>query len=117
MAVSAVLLIKDSLKEDIIRTEEYIYKVSVSQKNSNESFFNGKTLNTEKFIAAHKNLSIGETIILTNLKNSRSVIVRVSARLNYENKSDLVITSAVAEELDIKDSITELKVNTFNLRN
>lgn len=117
MTVSAGLLIKNSLKEDIIRKEESISRVSWINEDSDENFFNGEKLNSDQFVATHKSLLIGETIILTNPKNFRSVIVKVSARLDSENESDLVITSVVAEELDIKNSITELKVLTFNLRN
>jgi rare lipoprotein A len=55
----------------------------------------GEIYSSKKFTAAHNSLPFGTRIRVTNMRNKRSVIVKVNDRLHYKNKR-LVDLSAVA---------------------
>ena len=57
---------------------------------------NGDVFSQKKFTCAHNNVPLGTWIRVTNLKNNRSVIVRVIDRLHRRNKRliDLSRTAA-----------------------
>jgi rare lipoprotein A len=85
--------------------------------------FHGKsTANGEKFdqaalTAAHKSLPFGTILKITNLKNNKSVVIRINDRGPYVDGRDLDLSKATAKALGIlhkgvvKVKVHELKID------
>ncbi len=70
-------------------------------------FHGKKTASGQKFdmyamTAAHKTLPLLSYAKVTNLKNHRSVIVRINDRGSFHGKRDMDLSYAAAKELDIR---------------
>jgi rare lipoprotein A len=63
---------------------------------------NGERFNMYAMTAAHKTLPLSSYAQVTNLKNHRSVIVRINDRGPYHGKRALDLSYAAAKELGIK---------------
>ncbi|MDE1161831.1 MAG: septal ring lytic transglycosylase RlpA family protein [Acidobacteriaceae bacterium] len=60
---------------------------------------NGDTFNENELTAAHRTLPLGSWIRVTNLKNKRSTMVRVTDRGPWVNNAVLDLSHAAAEKL------------------
>jgi rare lipoprotein A len=63
---------------------------------------NGERFNMYAMTAAHKTLPLSSYAEVTNLKNHRSVIVRINDRVPYHGKRALDLSYAAAKQLGIK---------------
>ena len=63
---------------------------------------NGERFNMYAMTAAHKSLPLSSYVEVTNLKNHRSIIVRINDRGPYHGKRALDLSYAAAKELGIK---------------
>jgi len=76
---------------------------------------NGELFSQKKLTAAHNSLPLGSVIKVTNLKNQKSVIVRVNDRMHRYNPRLLDLSAAAASELGIKgDSLIRVKVEVIS---
>ena len=74
----------------------------------------GELYDEEKMTAAHNRLPMGTRIKVTNLRNMRSIIVRVNDRLNHRNKRLVDLSRAAASKLGyIGRGITRVKVEVL----
>jgi rare lipoprotein A len=72
---------------------------------------NGELFSQKKLTAAHNSLPLGTWVKVTNLKNDKTVIVRINDRLHRYNPRLLDLSLAAATELGIKgDSLIRVKV-------
>jgi rare lipoprotein A len=72
---------------------------------------NGEIFNMEEMTAAHKNLPFGTKLKVTNLKNGRSVWVRINDRLPQTSKRIIDLSRGAAMELEmIRDGIVPIKL-------
>ncbi|HEY8038100.1 MAG TPA: septal ring lytic transglycosylase RlpA family protein [Methylobacter sp.] len=62
----------------------------------------GQTYNMYAMTAAHKSLPLLSYAKVTNLKNHRSVIVRINDRGSFHGKRDMDLSYAAAKELGIQ---------------
>ncbi len=70
---------------------------------------NGEVFDSTDLTAAHKTLPFGTLLRLKNLKNGRSVTVRISDRGPFIGGRDLDVSRQAAWELDmIHDGVAEL---------
>jgi rare lipoprotein A len=60
---------------------------------------NGETFSPHKLTAAHRTLPFGTMVRVTNLRNSRSVIVRINDRGPFTKGRIIDVTPAAAAEL------------------
>ena len=60
---------------------------------------NGEIFSQEKLTAAHKSLPLGTIVKVTNLKNRKSVVVKINDRLPPKSKRTIDLTKAAAREL------------------
>lgn len=60
---------------------------------------NGEIFSQDKLTCAHNTLPFGTKVRVTNLKNGRSVIVRVNDRLHHRNPRLVDLTTRAAKEL------------------
>jgi rare lipoprotein A len=72
---------------------------------------NGELYDKDKMTCAHNSLPLGTWIKVTNLRNNRSVIVRITDRLHYKNKRLVDLSRAAAAKLGyLKRGLTRVKV-------
>jgi len=60
---------------------------------------NGEIFSQDKLTCAHNTLPFGTKIKVTNLKNGKSLIVRVNDRLHHRNPRLVDLTTRAAKEL------------------
>lgn len=107
-----------SLKaQDTTKTKKKVSRVQYGTASFYNNKFNGrKTANGEifsqkKMTAAHNTLPLGTYIRVTNLRNKKSVIVKVNDRLHARNKRLIDLTRAAAQQLGfIKSGLTRVKI-------
>ena len=74
----------------------------------------GELYDQDKMTAAHNRLPLGTRIKVTNLRNKRSVIVRVNDRLHHRNKRLVDLSRAAAAKLGyVGRGITRVKVEVL----
>lgn len=77
---------------------------------------NGEIYDQMAFTAAHKSLSFGTLLKVTNQRNGRSVIVRINDRGPYIEGRDLDLSKGAAIELGIlKKGVARLKIQEVSL--
>lgn len=74
----------------------------------------GELYDQDKLSAAHNRLPMGTKIKVTNLRNKRTVIVKVNDRLHHRNKRLVDLSRAAASKLGfIGRGITRVKVEVL----
>lgn len=74
----------------------------------------GELFNQKKLTAAHNTLPLGTYIRVTNLKNRKSVVVKVNDRLHHRNKRLVDLSYAAAQKLGyVKSGLTRVKVEVL----
>lgn len=83
--------------------------------------FNGrKTSSGEKFssdslTAAHKKLKFGTYVLVRNLKNDSTVIVKINDRLPQKSKRSLDLTLRAAKQLNfVKSGLTKVEITVLD---
>lgn len=61
----------------------------------------GETYNKRSMTAAHRSLPFGTRVRVTNLRNGRSVVVRINNRGPYSKGRVIDLSEAAAEKLDM----------------
>ena len=64
----------------------------------------GETYNKRSMTAAHRKLPFGTRVRVTNLKNGRTVVVRINNRGPYIKGRIIDLSEAAAEKLDMIDA-------------
>lgn len=71
----------------------------------------GQKLKDHELTAAHKTLKFGTEVKITNLKNNKSTIVKITDRGPYVKGRVIDVTLAAAKKLDIiKSGVAKVKV-------
>ena len=83
--------------------------------------FNGrKTSSGEKFssdslTAAHKKLKFGTYVLVRNLKNDSTVIVKINDRLPQKSKRNIDLTLRAAKQLNfVKSGLTKVEITVLD---
>ena len=63
----------------------------------------GETFSPSKLTAAHRTLPFGTMVRVTNLRNGRTVVVRINDRGPYTKGRIIDVTAAAAAELKFSD--------------
>lgn len=76
----------------------------------------GESYDKNALTAAHNKLPLGSTLRVTNLKNNRSVIVKVNDRLEKSNKRLIDLSKKAAKELGfIQAGLTKVKIEILSI--
>ena len=76
---------------------------------------NGETFNKNKLTAAHRTLPFNTMVKVTNLKNNKSVIVRVNDRGPFKAGRIIDLSEKAADKIDAKkQGISYVKVQILN---
>jgi rare lipoprotein A (peptidoglycan hydrolase) len=62
---------------------------------------NGERFDTHKFTAAHRTLPFGTRVKVTNIRNGRSVVVRINDRGPYKHDRLIDVSYVAAKEIGI----------------
>jgi rare lipoprotein A len=85
-----------------------------SNKFNGRKTANGEVFSQQKFTAAHNSLPLGTYVRVTNLRNKRTVVVKINDRLNARNKRLIDLTKAAAQKLGfIKSGLVRVKVEVL----
>lgn len=85
-----------------------------SNKFNGRKTSNGEIFNQQKLTGAHNSLSIGTYVRVTNLKNGKSVVVKINDRLHHRNKRIIDLTRAAAQKLGfVKSGLTRVKLEVL----
>lgn len=77
---------------------------------------NGERYDQMAYTVAHKSMKFGTLLKITNLKNGRSLVVRVNDRGPYIEGRELDLSKAAAHELGlIKKGVARVKVEKINI--
>lgn len=132
LVVSEDKITKPVATEDVVSVEEetitadrtlveFVDKGSMKASWYGPGFHGQKTANGEvydqmSFTAAHKSLKFGTLLKITNLKNDKSVVVRINDRGPYIQGRDLDLSKAAALELGmVKRGVAKIKVEEIKI--
>jgi len=77
----------------------------------------GEKFSQKKLTAAHKSLPLGTWIRVTNLRNKKTVIVRVNDRLHHRNTRLVDLSREAAKRLGyISNGLAKVKVEVLGLK-
>lgn len=85
-----------------------------SNKFEGKQTANGEIFSQNKLTAACNVLPFGTWIKVTNLKNGRSVVVKVNDRLQYKMKRVVDLSKLAAKQIGHKDGLTRVKVEVLD---
>ena len=72
---------------------------------------NGDVFSQDRLTCAHNTYPFGSKVRVTNLKNGKTVILKVNDRLHHRNPRLVDLTRAAASKLDFRETgITKVKV-------
>ncbi len=72
---------------------------------------NGETYDMHKLTAAHRNLPFNTSVKVTNLKNNKSVTVRINDRMPDFKNRVIDLSYGAAKQIDmIQDGIVEVRI-------
>ncbi len=76
---------------------------------------NGEIFDQKKLTAAHNTLPLGTHVKVTNLRNGKSVVVKINDRLHHRNKRIIDLTRSAATKLGfIKSGLTRVKLEVLS---
>jgi rare lipoprotein A len=85
-----------------------------SDKFNGRKTSNGEIFNQQKLTAAHNSLPLGTYVRVTNLRNKRSVVVKINDRLHHRNKRVIDLSRAAATKLGfVKSGLTRVKIEVL----
>jgi rare lipoprotein A (peptidoglycan hydrolase) len=75
---------------------------------------NGEIFDKDKLSAAHRTLPLGTIARVTNLKNGKSIILRINDRGPFKSGRILDVSYAAAVQLDfVKEGITKVRIDVL----
>lgn len=103
--------------QDSVKVKKKVSRVQYGTASFYSNKFNGrKTASGEifsqkKLTGAHNSLPLGTYVRVTNLRNKKSVVVKVNDRLHAKNRRLIDLTKAAAQQLGfIKSGLTRVKL-------
>jgi rare lipoprotein A len=71
----------------------------------------GERFDRNKYTAAHKTLPLGTYVVVTNLTNQKSVVVKINDRMPPWNMREIDLAERVASHLDFKHAgLTKVQI-------
>ena len=102
--------IKGNKKKGVSRVQ-YGTASFYNNKFNGRKTANGEIFSQKKMTAAHNSLPLGTYVRVTNLRNKRSVVVKVNDRLHARNRRLIDLTKTAAVRLGfVKSGLTRVKL-------
>jgi peptidoglycan lytic transglycosylase len=115
-AIAFIFLIHESIAQGRPPLSKDVPKVLYGTASFYSSKFegrqtaNGEIFSQQKMTAACNVLPLGTWVRVTNLKNGRSVVVKINDRLHYKMKRVVDLSKVAARQIGHKDGLTRVKV-------
>jgi rare lipoprotein A len=75
----------------------------------------GEKFNNDSLTAAHKKLKFGTYVLVRNLKNDSTVVVKINDRLPQKSKRIIDLTTKAAKQLNfIKSGLTKVEITVLD---
>lgn len=75
---------------------------------------NGEIFSQKKMTGAHNTLPLGTWVKVTNLKNRKTIVVRINDRLHHRNPRLIDLSKTAAQKLDYtSQGLTKVKVEVL----
>lgn len=75
----------------------------------------GEKFNSDSLTAAHKKLKFGTYVLVRNLKNDSTVIVKINDRLPQKSKRSIDLTLRAAKQLNfVKSGLTKVEITVLD---
>ena len=75
----------------------------------------GEKFSSENLTAAHKKFKFGTYVLVRNLKNDSTVIVKINDRLPQKSKRSIDLTFKAAQQLNfIKSGLTKVEITVLD---
>ncbi len=105
---------KDSVSRKKSAKIQYGTASWYSDKFNGRQTANGEIFSQKKMTCAHNSLPMGTWLRVTNIRNKRSIIVKVNDRLNAKNKRLVDLSRSGAEKLGIiKHGLAKVRVDVL----
>lgn len=103
-------------KDTSVKTKvQYGIASYYSDKFVGKKTANGEIFSQKKLTAAHNSLPLGTYIKVTNLRNHKTVKVKINDRLHHRNKRLVDLSRAAAKKLGfINSGLTRVKVEVID---
>jgi rare lipoprotein A len=75
---------------------------------------NGEKYSHEKLTAAHLTLPFGTKVRVVNLRNSKSVVVRINDRGPFEENRIIDLSKSAAQQIGLKDGTAKVRIEQVN---
>lgn len=85
-----------------------------SNKFNGRKTSSGEIFSQQKLTAAHNTLALGTYVRVTNLRNGKTVVVKINDRLHHRNKRVIDLSRAAATKLGfVKSGLTRVKIEVL----
>jgi len=100
-------------------TSETGIAIFYSDKMQGNALTSGEKYDKNALTAAHRTLAFGTMVKVTNLKNDKSVVVRINDRGPHGSKERIIdLSGKAAQDLDmVKDGKTKVKLEVVSAPN
>jgi len=107
----------------VILTCSFAYQTSIQQgtasyyhnKFEGKRTSSGEVFRQDSLTAAHKNLPFGTLILVKNLKNDSTVVVKINDRLSQSSSHIIDLSLKAAQKLNfVKNGITTVTLEKIN---
>ena len=119
LAIAFISLIHESVAQGRAPLPKDVPKVLYgtasfySNKFEGRQTANGEIFSQQKMTAACNVLPFGTWVKVTNLKNGRSVVVKINDRLHYKMKRVVDLSKVAARQIGHRDGLTRVKVEVI----
>lgn len=121
--MSIVSYSQDTIISPITRFQDTIIKKEsqkgiasfYAQKFNGRKTTSGAIFNNNELTAAHKSLKLGTWVMVRNIKNDSTVIVKITDRLPQHSKRSIDLTTRAAKQLNfIKAGLTKVEITVLD---
>lgn len=105
------------IKVDVFKTHSKNTGIAsfYAKKFNGRKTTSGEIFNNDKLTAAHKSLKFGTFVIVRNLKNDSTVVVKINDRLPQRSKRSIDLSYKAAEKLNfIKNGLTKVEISVLD---
>ena len=86
-----------------------------AQKFNGRKTSSGEKFSNDSLTAAHKKFKFGTYVLVRNLKNDSTVIVKINDRLPQKSKRTIDLTTKAAKQLNfIKSGLTKVEITVLD---
>ena len=86
-----------------------------AQKFNGRKTSSGEKFNNDSLTGAHKKFKFGTYVLVRNLKNDSTVIVKINDRLPQKSKRSIDLTVRAAKQLNfIKSGLTKVEITVLD---